>query len=67
MRIVDEQGQELGRGLSAFSSVDLRQALGLTSIEIRSRLDPDLPEAVVHRDELVLTASGMGRTIPASP
>jgi len=67
VRIVDEQGLELGRGLSAFSSVDLQQALGLTSIEIRTRIDPDLPEAVVHRDELVLTASGMGRTIPASP
>jgi len=67
VRIVDEQGLELARGLSAFSSDELLQALGLTSAEIRTRLDPDLPEAVVHRDELVLTVPGAGRTIPPSP
>lgn len=67
VRIVDEEGCELARGLCAFSSDDLKLAVGLSSAVIRSRLDPGLPEAVVHRDELVLTTTGTGRTIPASP
>jgi hypothetical protein len=53
VRLLAPDGRELGRGLSEFSSDELRQILGLSSDEIRERLGA-ISEEVVHRDQLVL-------------
>jgi glutamate 5-kinase len=53
VRLLAPDGRELGRGLSEFSSDELRQIMGLNSEEIRERLG-EISEEVVHRDQLVL-------------
>jgi len=68
VRIVDAEGQELARGLCAYASAELRQWLGLGSSEIAALSKGVMPGAVVHRDQLVLTAAPQGRpTIPPTP
>ncbi|MFM7266943.1 MAG: PUA domain-containing protein, partial [Cyanobium sp.] len=59
VRVLSDDGRELGRGLSALSSDELRPILGLNSDEVRQRLGA-VGDAVVHRDHFVLTA-------PAAP
>jgi glutamate 5-kinase len=63
VRLVGGDGRELGRGLSSFSSEELRGILGLSSEEVRRRLGP-VGDAVVHRDELVLTLPPAGENGP---
>jgi len=55
VRILADDGRELGRGLSSLSSAELRQIMGMSSLEVRRRLG-GVGTAVVHRDRLVLTA-----------
>lgn len=57
VRLLGSDGREIGRGLCAFSSDELRTVLGLGREEIRRRLG-EAASAVVHRDHLVLTAKG---------
>jgi glutamate 5-kinase len=52
--VLASDGRELGRGLSTLSSEELRQIKGLSSEEVRRRLGT-VGDAVVHRDQLVLT------------
>lgn len=59
VRVLSHDGRELGRGLSALSSEELRRILGLSSEEVRQRLGA-VGDAVVHRDHFVLTG-------PATP
>jgi glutamate 5-kinase len=59
VRVLSDDGRELGRGLSALSSEELRRILGLSSEEVRQRLGA-VGDAVVHRDHFVLTG-------PATP
>jgi glutamate 5-kinase len=54
VRVLSDDGRELGRGLSALSSEELRPILGLSSEEVRRRLGA-VGDAVVHRDHFVLT------------
>jgi glutamate 5-kinase len=54
VRVLSHDGRELGRGLSALSSEELRRILGLSSEEVRQRLGA-VGDAVVHRDHFVLT------------
>ena len=54
VRVLASDGRELGRGLSTLSSEELRQIMGLSSEEVRRRLGA-VGDAVVHRDQLVLT------------
>jgi glutamate 5-kinase len=56
VRVLAEDGEELGRGLSSLSSDELRRILGLGREEIRQRLGRD-SDAVVHRDHFVLTGA----------
>jgi glutamate 5-kinase len=51
--IHDSQG-EYGRGLSNYSSVDLRQIAGLRSTQIADVLGRNAPTAAIHRDNLIL-------------
>jgi glutamate 5-kinase len=54
VRLLSSDGRELGRGLCALSSEELRRIVGLSSEEVRRQLGTEI-EAVVHRDQLVLT------------
>jgi glutamate 5-kinase len=56
VRVIGVDGEELGRGLSSFSSEELRRIVGLSRAEVRQRLGSD-SEAVVHRDHFVLTGA----------
>jgi glutamate 5-kinase len=56
VRILTKDGRELARGLSSYGSDELKGCVGLSSQSIQ-QLDPLLPEVVVHRDQLVITAS----------
>jgi glutamate 5-kinase len=54
VRVVSEDGRELGRGLSTLASDELRRILGLSSEQVRRQLG-DVGDEVVHRDHFVLT------------
>ncbi len=56
VRLLSVEGQEIGRGLCALSSDEVRQVLGLSSEEAQHALGRPVGDAVVHRDQLVLTA-----------
>jgi glutamate 5-kinase len=66
VRILSLSGRELGRGLSTLASEELRRIMGLASEEVRRRLGP-VGDAVVHRDQLVLTAGGEVRPDQPDP
>jgi glutamate 5-kinase len=52
--VVDEDArEEVGKGISNFSSKDLARILGLRSSKVRRLLD-EAPEEVIHRDRFVL-------------
>jgi len=53
----DEQGHELARGLSAYSSVDAERLRGRKSAEIETLLGFRGRDELIHRDYLVLTAA----------
>jgi glutamate 5-kinase len=54
--IRDSQGQELARGLAAYSSRDAERLKGRQSAEIESVLGYRGRDELVHRDDLVFTA-----------
>ena len=53
--VVDENGQVLGKGLSAFGSEDATQIKGRRSSEIEGILGFKGRSEIIHRDDLVLT------------
>jgi glutamate 5-kinase len=56
VRLLSLDGRELGRGLTSLGSDELAQVLGQSSEAVRLRLGA-VGDAVVHRDQLVLTTS----------
>ncbi len=56
VRIVDLEGEEVGRGVVNFGSVSLSRIIGKHSSEIKTILGQSSPEEVVHRDNLIITA-----------
>jgi glutamate 5-kinase len=54
VRVLARDGRELARGLSRFSSTEIKAILGLSSEAIRERLGA-VGDAVIHRNQLVLT------------
>ena len=54
VRVLDDSGHELARGLTAYSSADLARLRGRRSDEIESVLGYDYGDEVIHRDDLVL-------------
>jgi glutamate 5-kinase len=54
VRILSSEGRELGRGICALSSDELRRIMGLSSQDVRRQLGV-VGSAVVHRDQMVLT------------
>jgi glutamate 5-kinase len=53
----DTQGKEIARGLSAYSSVDATRLRGRRSHEIEALLGFQGRDEIIHRDDLVLTAT----------
>ena len=51
--IVDEAGSAIARGIAAVDGDTARQVMGRKSVDARA-LVPDLPDELVHRDELVV-------------
>lgn len=56
LRLLDDNRQEFARGLSAFSSIELRKIMGCYSQDIASRIGRPAPAEVIHRDHMVLLA-----------
>ncbi len=54
VRVLDESGRELARGISNYSSADLARLRGRHSDEIESLLGYDYGDEVIHRNDLVL-------------
>ena len=54
VRILDESGRELARGITTYSSADLARLRGRHSDEIESLLGYDYGDEVIHRNDLVL-------------
>ncbi|GBQ10911.1 glutamate 5-kinase [Swaminathania salitolerans] len=52
--IVDREGREIARGLSAYDCTEARRIAGHRSGEISSCLGHDGPDELIHRDDLVL-------------
>ena len=53
--IKDEQGEELGRGLAAYSEADAQRIIGRKSESIADILGYSGRAEMIHRDDLVLT------------
>jgi glutamate 5-kinase len=54
VRVVDETGREVARGITSYSSADLARLRGRHSEEIESLLGYDYGDEVIHRNDLVL-------------
>lgn len=55
VRCMDASGREIARGVTCFSSAQIRMIMGRHSDEIESILGTCPGEEVIHRDDLVLT------------
>jgi len=54
VRLVNEKGEEVARGLAGYSSVDVARLAGLATKEIARVLGYSNGDEVIHRDDLVL-------------
>ena len=55
MLVRDADGNEIGRGLSAYSGEDARRVRGCHSHELEAILGYRGRDELIHRDDLVLT------------
>jgi glutamate 5-kinase len=62
VKVVDAQGVELARGLSAYSAADLLRIMGRRSGEIEQLLGYRGRDEVIHRDDLVLLTPDTSET-----
>lgn len=58
--LCDEHGREIARGLVNYSDEDLRKICGHRSADITQLLGYSGAETVIHRDNMVVSASGAG-------
>ena len=56
VRVLDENGRELARGLVMYDSNDVRRIMGRRTEEIEAILGYPARSALIHRDDLVLMA-----------
>jgi glutamate 5-kinase len=54
LRVLEENGSEIARGLTAYNAAEARAISGLTSDRIAERLGYGGPDEIIHRDDLVL-------------
>lgn len=64
VEIRTQSGNTLGRGISAYSSADVRRIMGKPSDQIESVLGYTLCDEIVHRDDFVLRAGQAARSTP---
>lgn len=57
LRILDEQGGEVARGIAAYGSQDAQAIAGVTSERIAERLGYEGPHELIHRDDMVMVQS----------
>jgi glutamate 5-kinase len=55
LRVLDADGREIARGITAYTSAETRAILGCTSKEIERKLGYRGPDELIHRNDLVLT------------
>jgi glutamate 5-kinase len=55
IRVLDADGREIARGLSAYGAADARRIMGHQSREIEALLGYRGREELIHRDDLVLS------------
>ncbi|MFM7113272.1 MAG: glutamate 5-kinase [Planctomycetota bacterium] len=55
VRLVDPAGEEIGRGLTEYPSVEIEKLRGMRTEQIRRLSGPLASEEIVHRDNLVVT------------
>ena len=60
VRVVDEEGHELARGLIMYDRADVDRIKGRRSQEIEAILGYPARSALIHRDDLVLTSERAG-------
>jgi glutamate 5-kinase len=58
VELVDPTGRVIGKGISGLSADEVRQVVGLSTADVRTRL-PGAPDEVVHRDQLVLVTADL--------
>jgi glutamate 5-kinase len=56
--LMDANGQEIGRGLSAYASTEAQRMIGLSSDAMESELGYRGRAEMVHRDDMVLHSNG---------
>ncbi len=56
VRVLDERGHELARGLAMYDSADVKRIKGRRTEEIEAILGYPARSALIHRDDMVLTA-----------
>ena len=54
VRILDETGAEIARGLINYNARDLEQIKGMKTAAVRNLFDQNFYEEVIHRDDLVV-------------
>jgi len=54
LRILNPEGREVARGISAYTSAEAEAILGCASAGIEARLGYSGPDELVHRDDMVL-------------
>lgn len=64
LAVCDETGTEIGRGISNFSSEEIKKIVGAHTNEVRSILGYEAQPEVIHRDNLVLIPPAPGETPP---
>ncbi|MFM7114762.1 MAG: glutamate 5-kinase, partial [Planctomycetota bacterium] len=55
VRLVDPAGEEIGRGLTEYPSVEIEKLRGMRTEHIRRLSGPLASEEIIHRDNLVVT------------
>ncbi|MZG31211.1 MAG: glutamate 5-kinase [Nitrospinae bacterium] len=54
LTLIDEAGQEIGRGLVNYNSRDLEQIKGMKTSAVRNMMGDSYYEEVIHRDDMVV-------------
>lgn len=58
IRILSENGKEIGRGITNYSSLQINLIAGVKTSEIEKKLGVKGPEEVIHRDDMVIFKKG---------
>jgi glutamate 5-kinase len=57
LSVLDEEGREVARGISAYGANDAQAILGCTSEHIAARVGYEGPHELIHRDDMVVVKS----------